>query len=202
MRSATLLAFIVLVAACVKAPPVPTDSPISSNPETSGDAPARFDILFADLRELNGSIVVRIQIRNYADGLPLTEARLTTDSGTFFTRLVEDPARPSTPKVRAETGIYVADRHEDSVPACWFPSFPLNPQSSGPWWIFLEVPHNRTSLADGGVIHRLAVMTRDENATLRDEAVTLQSFPVRGGANPYTDRDPPCPLHHERADVQ
>jgi hypothetical protein len=189
MRRAALLAILLLLAGC-GSKPAPT-VPDVYLVDASGDAAARYDIVRANFTELNGSLALRIEIRNYAEGLPLVDARIGTSLGDYYARLVIEPTR-----VRAEQGRWVGDERRDPIEGCWFRSLPTNPDSPGPWWIFLEFLHNRTGFeSGGGTVRSLTMVTMDENGTQQDSAEHLGEFRVRGGPNPYA---PDCPMNNER----
>lgn len=161
-----------------------------------GDAPPNLDIVRANFTELNGSLVVRVELQNYNASVPLLVARLTTDTGTFGARLVPDPTKPTPPRVRAEVARVDADPAEQPRSACWLPSYPANPRASGPWLILLEWTHDLTALEGGGEVRALELSAVNEDGVVQDRASATGRFAVHGGANPYA---PDCPLNHERA---
>jgi hypothetical protein len=160
-----------------------------------GDAPARYDLLEVRAVELNGSLAVRLQVADFSQGLPLAEVRIGLTAGERFVRLVPDPNRTSAPQVRAEEGRWEDARRSDVSPSCWAPNLPTragNPNE--PWYIVLELLHNRTGLQDGGNLNTVWAATSDINGTQQDVVQGRLDLRVIGGANPYDT----CPLARER----
>ena len=200
MRAGALaLVSLILLAGCNYTQEVPLPGRYLTDDD--GDAEPRFDILAANFTELNGSLVLRLTIKNYAEGMPLFDAVVSTTSGDHFARVVYDPTRSGNLKAKAESGRWDGGQAVDVYEACWLPNFPTDPEDPGPWWIFVELLHDRTGLADGGSVTGLSVQTHDIEGPTEDEAVHEEEMPVRGGENAYADRDPPCPLFHERTTV-
>lgn len=169
--------------------------------DPAGDAPgARWDIVEATLFELNGSFVVRVEIENYAEGLPLMEAVIQAAGNTHYSRMTTQPCGPS----GLPCGEEGRGTPQDGTPlgdACWIPSFPSDPNSEDPWWIALEFLHNRTGLHNGGLVTSLTVTTRNVSGDTMDEATAAAAWKVRGGTNPYAGGDPSCPSKNERAAI-
>lgn len=200
------------LAGCHQPPPVsPTPRDVPYLTDAAGDAPPRYDILSANYTELSGSLVVRIDIQNYADGLPLFLVRFNAtptslpDSQEFFARVVPDPSRPTSPQVSAEAGRVRRDpegiRFEEVHATCWTRSQPSSATGTD-WRLYIELLHNRTGLSAGGTLQDLYVETRDLAGTEQDQAERRQVLPVAGGPNPYLGRSPECPLQHERANLE
>lgn len=193
--------FLLLAAGCTSPTPEapPFTSPASSRVlvDAIGDAAPSYDIIALDLFELNGSVAVRLEVKNYATGFPLFEARFTTTAGDHFVRLVYDPTIRQGTQVRAESGPIVEGERRDPGVACWFPSLPTDRTSPDPWWIVTEILHNRTGLENGGRITSITVDTSDTEGRPQDHAEARPDFAVKGGANPHQD----CPLNHERGRV-
>ena len=204
MRRAGAFALLVLLSGCgTKPDPSPETGSTEPPPngyllDDRGDAAPRFDIVRANLTEMNGSLVVWVEIKNFAEGLPLVEARLEASTGLQYVRIVPDPNRTQTPKVRAEGGRVDGESRTDAYEACWIPSFPTNAASPEPWWIFLELLHNRTGLSAGGRVESMSITTRDLNATQHDHANHVGPFQVEGRPNPYEASNPSCPLYYDR----
>jgi hypothetical protein len=128
----------------------------------------------------------------------MLEARLQTTTGDHFARMVPAPEKRTAPQVKAISGNIDGGQDRDVYDACWLPSFPSDASSEEPWWIFLEFLHNRTGLAGGGTVRHLRVTAADTDGTVHDEVSAPLRLSVMGGDNAYRDRNPPCPLHHER----
>lgn len=194
---AVLLALVLPLAGCSGRPAPPPAGPGPYLTDDVGDAEPQYDLVEARWFELNGSLALRVQVKDYTKGLPLVEARMTTDDASFYVRLLLDPSKPAPPKVRAETGSFKGDQHRPKGPACWFPSFPTRSGSDEPWWIVLEFLDNVTGLEGGGHVRGLAVTTADTQGNEKDRAERAATLAVQGRPNPYED----CPLGHERSIV-
>lgn len=190
MRLAAALVTTLFIAGC-GSQPIP-EAPSAYLEDAVGDAEPRYDIVRANLTEFNGSLVLRLEIRNYAKGLPLFDARIDTSLGEFYARLLLEPSGE-----RPEQGRWIGDDRVETIEPCWIPSFPTDENSPGPWLIFIEFLNNRTGFdrGPGGTIRSLSVETMDANGTVRDTAVHESEFRVGGGPNPYGES---CPLIEER----
>lgn len=198
-RAAGIVLGLVLVAGCLRPSPAPPEEifPVFVVDDL-GDAEPRYDIQMANFTELSGSLVVRIEILNYAEGLPMVEARLKTTAGDHFARLVPDPTKPTEPQVRAEAGRLEGDERLDVYETCYLRSHPSRTDAPGAWYIFLELLHNETGLAEGGEVSRLDLTAADVEGSVKDEAGMDGAFFVAGGANPYAAGDPNCPMANEQ----
>lgn len=172
--------------------------------DARGDASPRYDIVRANFTELNGSLVLWIEMDNYAAGLPLLEARARAETPGGATEMYAwiqpDPGKTSAPQVRVEVGRVLHGAFAPGHETCWIPSHPIQADDPGPWYILIDLLHNMTGFADGTTVRDLRLRTTDPNGTLQDEAKHRGSFRVEGRPNPYVDLRPPqawCPLLHE-----
>lgn len=191
-----------LLSGCTK-PPTELIPFAFSDP--AGDAPARFDIRAINFTELNGSLVLRVDLDNFAEGLPFVEARLeaSTDEGRVesYAQLAGNPAKRTLPQVSAYVGRIVRGEHQVAGETCYLPSFPTDPQGEGPWFILVDLLHNMTGFEQGAKVRSVQIWTAAGlDQPPQDEARSDQDFSVRGGSNPHAEEAPEdtaCPLFYE-----
>lgn len=198
----TAILVLLLVSGCARAPPAAQVEDYLV--DAQDDAPPRFDILRANFTELNGSLVLWVQIQNYAEGLPLLEARMhartAAGAGEVYARIVRDPEKRTLPQVATHVGRMEDGTFGPGTETCMIPSMPVDRQGAGPWYVLVDLLHNMTGFDHGAKVSDLRLRALDANGTVRDEASHTQTFAVRGGPNPYAEYRPPrywCPLANE-----
>jgi hypothetical protein len=160
------------------------------------DLPGFADLLFADLRELNGSVVLSMDFRNFTtpDGprVPQFLARFVVETSAgrsdLFARNEANRSRgpPYVQWVMGHVqGATLAEEHE----LCTSTS-----ATAAPWRIRIDLLHNETGLLQGGTIRDLTITTGDFEGHSYDRAQGKKPFQVRGGLNPHA---PSCPLAAE-----
>lgn len=198
-RLVAVLLLVLPTAGCAQAPPPPERYLV----DAENEAPARYDIVRANFTELNGSLVLWIELRNFAEGLPLLEARIPAKDGAthaeVYVRLRADPGRRTLPQATAEVGRMMGDAYGTPNETCWIPSQPADPRER-PWFLVFDLLHNMTGFDGGATITSLRLSTSDPNGSQMDEASHDERFHVEGRANPYAENGPPaswCPLLNE-----
>lgn len=156
-----------------------------------------YDLIAARFKELNGSVVLTLEFREFSDGsgqrvLPQFVARfeVVAEEGglAYFTR--NEPAldKPA-PHLR-----WVMGRVEDGQYIVLHEVCAVVETTQKPWQIQVDLLHNETGLVGGGTIRGLEVDTSDFENHSKDAAESDQEFRVRGGPNPHDI----CPLVAER----
>lgn len=200
MKSAALLLALVALAGCGGSGPGPTTSPAggehylvdSTDPDTGAD----YDLLAADFRELNGSVVLDLEFRDVNKTVPRVLAVLSVEanetSRSYFVRSAADLDRPA-PHVKWEMGRVEGESETVLGEICAF-----HRSTEAPYVRRLDLPHNWTDLTGGGQITRLHVEIRsfdpDDGDRVFDVGDASKTFYVRGGPNPHGT----CPLLAER----
>lgn len=199
MIRALAIVVLFLVVGCVRPPAEPTPTDTLSPGEHYVTDPkemeleAVYDLLRADFRELNGSVVLELEFRDVYSPIPKLLAVFAVEANetsyTYFARSAPDLSRPP-PHVKWEMG-----RLEDGEEKIFGEICTFSQSTNEPYLRQLDLPNNWTDLLEGGQITRLHVDVRDfENDTLHDTAEAAKVLDVRGGANPHDT----CPLIAER----
>lgn len=192
MRRALVLVVLLLLPGCMK-PKVAPEHFLVDGPEP--DAEPFADLLWADFRELNGSVVLSLEFENMSGRIPEFTARFGIErDGRTAVWFLRTQANLSKPPSYVE---YVVGRVEDNRYVVVDQVCATTEITRGPWVIQMEAEHRITGLSDGpGRIEGLSVQTGDFEGTAIDFAETSSVLQLRGGPNPHEG----CPLHAERPD--
>lgn len=180
-------------------PPPPSRGPYLVDAEDAAfDGP--YDILEAFVEELNGSLVVMINFRNFTakDGnltLPKVEARVELEREGrrwFYAGNKANLSKPA-PHLSWVMGRWNVDAHEEIAEICTENTVRA---PEPPYFIRLELLHEYTGFETGrGTLHGLVVESADFEGASYDVAESRSAVAIRGGPNPHDT----CPLVAERA---
>lgn len=201
MRVAVVLTLF-LLAGCFKdpGPPAPTDTVVPGDsylmdPEEP-EIQEEYDLLRADFRELNGSVVLAVGLRDVDvhEGLPRLTAFFDVEQEgrrSYVVRTVPDPSRGGT-QIRYDLA-RLADGNEETIGSLCA----VAQSAKEPYEIQVDLLHNMTGLEAGGAIVSLRVDVGDfESEEIFDSAQAQRQYDVKGGPNPHGET---CPLVAERA---
>lgn len=158
-----------------------------------------YDLVAARFKELNGSVVLTLEFREFSDGsgqrvLPQFVARFEVvaeeERLAFFTRNEPAMDKPA-PHLR-----WVMGRVDDGQYVVLHEVCAVVETTQAPWLIQVDLLHNETGLGGGGTIRGLQVETSDFENRSKDVGQSEREFPVRGGPNPHDT----CPLVAERTE--
>ncbi|HLE46664.1 MAG TPA: hypothetical protein VI818_00065 [Candidatus Thermoplasmatota archaeon] len=203
MRRVAAILLAALLSGCFRGPEpglVPPDktAPYATDREDAAyDGP--YDLLDVYVEELNGSVVVMMQFRNFtaADGnltLPKVEARIDVEREgrrTYYAGNEANLSKPA-PHLSWVMGRWTSGERQELAEICTENTV-YAPEP--PYFIRLEFEHVHTGLSTGrGVLHGLHVETSDFEGTAYDTLDATSRRDLRGGPNPHDT----CPLVAER----
>jgi len=198
-----VLASLVLLAGCFKPYPLPvpteTVTPGESYLVDAVDPDTRdvYDLLRANFTELNGSLVLSVELRDVYSPVPrlvnVFDVVIGETRTTYIARTVPDASRPA-PSINYE--LVRVENGQDNVlgPICG-----IHGMAEKPPRVMFDLPHNLTGLEAGGSLVRLHIEVHNfEDDTLYDSGDAEKTLAVKGGPNPHDT----CPLIAERGAQQ
>lgn len=196
-----VVAALFLLVGCAKPdpePPLPTETVVGEDTfledPLDEDVQGIYDLRRATFKELNGSLVLSIEMRDVGSQIPrlvnVFDILVEGQRDTYYVATVPDPNRPPS-YIAYELGHIVEGRQEPIGRVCG-----IHGEAETPPRIIYDLPHKMTGLEEGGSIVRLHVEVHNfEDETLYDAGDAEKSFAVRGGPNPHDT----CALFAERA---
>jgi hypothetical protein len=151
------------------------------------------DLLWADFRQLNGSVVLFMEYEDMEGQIPEFTATFRIESGgesqTWFLRDQANRSRPA-PSLEYVIGVVEGKDYVVREQVC-----AITEITHAPWRIRVEAENRITGLVErGGTIKGLAIQTGDFEGKKLDFAETSATFDARSGPNPPDQ----CPLNKER----
>lgn len=193
-----VIASLLLLAGCGKPPiPLPTETlaPGDSYLTDAADPDLDdvYDLLQANFTELNGSLVLSVELRDVYSPIPrlvnVFDVVVDGTRTTFIARTVPDPSKPA-PSIDYELA-----RIEDGQDTVLGSICGIHGMAEKPPRIMFDLPHNWTGLEAGGTLAKLHIEVHNfEDETLYDSGDAEKSLAVKGGPNPHGT----CPLIAER----
>ena len=197
------IVIVTLLAGCSKDDPIPLptetfvpgdayfDDPVDE------DVDAVYDLLRANFTELNGSLVLSIELRDVYSPVPrlvnVFDVVVGEQRTTFIARTIPDTSRPA-PSIS-----YELVRVEGGSETILGRICGIHGMAEKPPRVMFDLPHNMTGLEGGGSLVRLHTEVHNfEDETLYDSADAEKGYAVKGGPNPYDT----CPLIAERGQQQ
>jgi hypothetical protein len=199
MRGVVLLSLF-LLAGCFDppTPPLPTTSVVAGqeylHDTVDEDVRDVYDLVRANFTELNGSVVLSVELRDVYNPVPrlvnVFDVVIDGERRTLYARTIPDMSRPA-PHINYELGSIEDGTEKPIGNICG-----IHGSAETPPRVMFDLPHNMTGLEDGGTLVRLHIEVHDfETETLYDSGDAEKSFAVKGGPNPHET----CPLVAERA---
>ncbi len=198
-----VIASLLLLGGCFERDPIPlptqTVTPGEAYLEDAVDPDTRdvYDLLRANFTELNGSLVLSVELRDVYSPVPrlvnVFDVVVGGTRTTFIARTVPDPSKPA-PSIDYELARIEEGQDKFLGSICG-----IHGMAEKPPRIMFDLPHDLTGLQAGGTLAKLHIEVHNfEDETLYDSGDAEKSLAVKGGPNPHGM----CPLIAERGQQQ